>query len=567
MTAIEILRERDESDKLTEITILESNKTNTGGGLAYGKQTANNEHVINIQAERMSPFPFDRNDFVEWLYYEHDDIYYNSQDAVPRRIFQEYLNMRLQEAIDRNPSVTVTKKTGRAIDAKKHETGIQITLKGGRKLNAAHVVLATGHTTPVIPPFIKTVQDNERVLSSQWGVGGRKFMREMDRDATVFIVGTSMSAFDAVVSLLKRGHKGKIVMCSRHGYTHPTYEQGRIPPPVDIRKPPILDNLKKISETVSEQDVVDHFERGIKEEWFNLTRQNRLNGEQILNNWEKHVPEAIEKLKASGVRLSTIAKLLKDHRSLIDTNRIGVSRVIGETVYQAMLDGQVEVWSADIQAMYSNYSRAVNENFSSVSVEYMMTTPDGSNYRNQRDFDYVISSLGQEMDYSKVTEPLWQNLIERGEVTPHWTNLGITVGHEGQIVNGNGEENNSITAIGTMRAGDTITTRRAYGEKAGSGGRLGPPAFSVVALKDHFNETARHVIDQVNFVNLSQNNPSSEPEHTESQERTVRNASELRRIFMDRDAPASARRRLRLHKRLNQIARQHRNVEEIPPKP
>ncbi len=530
MTAIELLRQNrdaDESEPI-EIVLIEKKEENRSAGLAYSPGTANDEHVINIQAERMSPFAHDPSDFQEWLYDKHRAIYRQRQDAVPRRLYQEYLDDRLQREINRNAgTISVVKKTAQVVDVEEKPDGAIVKLADGESIDAIHVALATGHTTAVRPAFLNAVQNHGRVLTSQWGDHARHFMDGMDRNGSVFIIGTSMSAFDAVVSLRKRGHEGNIVMISRNGLVHPTYEENRFPSPVTLDDPDFLlrklrnlaqdegqssdpayggpsgdrladafgrvaGNLEEQQQTqrrrLSENEILDAFEREIRREWFALTRQHRYNGEQILTQWERHVPRVIETLTELGVSLEAIADRFHKYKSLIDVNRIGVSRAIGEVVNDTLLNGQAQIWTGSITGMEGAED--------GVNVSYRMLAPDGTAVSNTRRFDYVISSLGQEMDYTKTEDELWKNLIQCGCARPHWTRMGIDVGYAGQLVNQNGQESDCITAIGTMRAGDTMVRSRRYGEKPGRGGRLGPPAFSVVAIKDHFGETVEHIWQQ-----------------------------------------------------------------------
>lgn len=508
LAAINLLNQSD-NDEFIRIILVERNEGSKGGGLAYGSDTTNNEHVLNISADRASLDPDDLEDFTSWLEDNHVDIYRNSHDSVPRRVYREYLNQRLdeanqqlQDAVADNHNVSLVRKSGEVIDIEKQAIGGKVLLDTGETIDAAHVIIASGHTGTVQPGFFDKVNSDDRVLLSQWGQAGRRFMNKIKPQESVFIVGSSLSAKDVVVSLKKRGHQGQIVMMSRHGYVHPTYEPNRSPEQITLEQPRFLDDIKTTetiravggrfagSRRLSEDEIIDGFVRGLQTEWFGLTRQGRYNGEQILSNWERYIPNAVQSLLDAGVSKETIAQRFHQHKSLISTTRVGASRAIGEVVHQAKISGQLQIWAGHIED--------VTPEKKGVRVNYRFSVADGTSVRNSKTFDYVISSLGQEMDYRKVVDTLWQNLIGKGMVTPHWTHIGIDVDEDGRVIDSEGNSSDFITAVGTMRSGDTTVRRRSYSEKRGSGGRLSPFNHNIVGIRDQFRVAhARQILSEV----------------------------------------------------------------------
>lgn len=477
--AIELLEQQEWNastafGRIREITIIEKKPDQICGGLAYGGGQPEDIHKINLQAERMSPFVQKPRDFEYWLRDNHYEQWSTASDAVPRYMFQEYLHDRLEEARRNYPDVKVSQVNGECIDVDVNEDGHSATLKldDGRTMQAANVILASGHTHPVEPPFYSKIKEDPAFLQSQWGRKGREFFDGMDPDGRVFIVGTGMSAMDAIVSLAERGHRGEIVMMSRNGYVHPTYAKGRIPQPADLDRPDFLN-------TTNIPDLV----LGIKKEWQKASRLG-YNGEQILASWERYVPELLERFED---RKDELVRLFHQHKTLIDTNRIAVSHAIGDVVEDSLERGQTKLWVGNIQDMEPEGD--------GIRVSYVMQTPDGAEVRNSQKFDYVLSSLGQEMNYDKVRTPLWRNLREKGMCKSHFTRLGVECGFNGELKDSRGRESGVIYLAGVMRAGDTMCTPRRHGEKRNViGGRIGPPIFSVPALKDQFPDTASTLI-------------------------------------------------------------------------
>lgn len=90
-------------------------------------------------------------------------------------------------------------------------------------------------------------------------------------------------------------------------------------------------------------------------------------------------------------------------------------------------------------------------------------------------------------------------MVQRGLVRPHWTGVGIDVTRKGRVIDVNGKKSAVISAVGTMRGGDTMVRERSYGqEKQGSGGRIGPVAFSIPGIRQQFDDTANSVLEHAN---------------------------------------------------------------------
>ncbi|MEC3998457.1 FAD/NAD(P)-binding protein [Actinacidiphila sp. DG2A-62] len=91
-----------------EVVLLERRSDYRSAGVAYHRDGNPWDHVFNIQAGRMSVFREDVLDFVHWANSEADRgdwppqwaaATFVEQGPAPRRIFQDYLEDRLAEAV------------------------------------------------------------------------------------------------------------------------------------------------------------------------------------------------------------------------------------------------------------------------------------------------------------------------------------------------------------------------------------------------------------------------------------------------------------------------------------
>lgn len=179
-----------------------------GRGLAYGR--ARNGELLNVRAQDLSLLQDDRGDFAAWLSEtlltfgstrrppDFGDVF------VPRELFGQYVEDRLETEIEKRPDVSVRYFVGDALRLQWLESGYQIDVARGRPVMCDGVVLATGYTA-----------------RSRFGLA--PYLSELDQVAraarTIVIAGSGLTAVDVLLSLRAAGSQAEIMMVSRRGLT------------------------------------------------------------------------------------------------------------------------------------------------------------------------------------------------------------------------------------------------------------------------------------------------------------------------------------------------------------
>ncbi|WP_033343023.1 FAD/NAD(P)-binding protein [Catenuloplanes japonicus] len=304
------------ADTPMEICLLERDDGSRYGGIAFGETGTTWDHMLNIQAGRIT-FGRERpEDFLEWANEEADRTgwpqrwkyhVFGVSCVVPRRIYGQYLKERLHgAAADAQPGVELTLLHGEAIDLTPRGDGFVLKYTPAdpeataATLNADHVVLATGHLEPVYRPFYHRVQGSARFVADPYAAGARAVFDALDPDAPVLIVGSALSAFDTVVSLVGAGHRGQITIVSRGGHMHGTYPADHQHDIWSVRRPPFLDD-----ETLTAGSVV----AGVRAEYLHLRETAGVGcdegvfAERVMKAWEPYVIELLQRLPPGDVRM------------------------------------------------------------------------------------------------------------------------------------------------------------------------------------------------------------------------------------------------------------------------
>lgn len=192
---------------------------NPGAGDAYQQDTPSN--LLNTRVASMSPIAADPQHFHRWLHAnqavwqpQFPGLDPSPDSFVPRALFGLYMGHVFDEAVARlrTLGVQVEHVAHRVAAVRRRGGGYEIHTTQGLCIEAQGVVLAIGN--------LETSDwDHLRAYPGYFNTPYpcTKLITRIDPKRSVCILGTSLSAIDAAVSLADAGHTGKIIMVSRNG--------------------------------------------------------------------------------------------------------------------------------------------------------------------------------------------------------------------------------------------------------------------------------------------------------------------------------------------------------------
>lgn len=186
-----------------------------GGGLAYS--TDEPSHRVNVPASRMSLLSEQPEHFSQWLgrsgeiERDPESVWRNGDIYPRRRVFGRYVEEHLEPHI-RNGRIV--HEQGSATRIERTGSGWSIETSSGRSIAATVIVLAATHPSPGIPVTLAPVSGEPGFVADPYGAAA---LAQIDSHATVLIVGSGLSSADMIAELDRRGHRGNILVLSRHG--------------------------------------------------------------------------------------------------------------------------------------------------------------------------------------------------------------------------------------------------------------------------------------------------------------------------------------------------------------
>ncbi len=206
--------------------IIAEPKKRLGRGVAYG--ACGPEHLLNVPVSRMEIGL--KPSFGEWLQPRRAAIAEALVESgldlsaafVPRRLFGDYVEERVSEALDNKSLVGLSGVRGEVVGLLKGNRGVLLT--DGREIKADIVVLAMGNLPPRAPggpdPW---AYDSGFFIPDPWAVDA---FGDVDPNEPLLLIGSGLTAVDVALRLTQQGHRGALLAVSRRGLTPRTHAAG-----------------------------------------------------------------------------------------------------------------------------------------------------------------------------------------------------------------------------------------------------------------------------------------------------------------------------------------------------
>jgi uncharacterized NAD(P)/FAD-binding protein YdhS len=399
--------------------ILAERNSQFGRGLAYA--TGNASHILNVPAGRMSAFHDRPSDFLEWLTSQPESetgTTVGPGTFAPRRQFGAYIRALLNDEIKRSGRDRLELVKGDVIGLDRTGHPLVLTLDRNRTIQADLVVLAIGNFPPEpMPVGNPAFYDTAFYRPDPWAADA---LTGLDPDASVLLVGTGLTAVDAVISLIDQGHRGPIHALSRRGLLPRRHTGVPLPAPEHEPYPTAVNALTRFlrQETArataqgsSWQPVIDELRPFMVDVWQTMPLPDRRRFLRHLRPWW-------------DVHRHRMAAQVAD--------RIDAARVSGQL---RVLVGRVRDYAIKDDIVEVHYRPRQQDTLATIEVAR------------------VINCAGPGADYDRIQEPLIRDLLADGVVRPDPLRLGLDVTGNCALLNRQGAISRRLFAVGPVAKG------------------------------------------------------------------------------------------------------------------
>lgn len=378
-----------------------------GHGLAYG--TPSPYHLLNVPAGRMGIDPDQEGDFVDYL--QSMGLPFQPSHFVPRSLYGAYLEQSLGKArvVASARGVRLDIIDGTVVGIENiEETRKHILLDTGESLAADAVVLALGNfpsRPPIDQPDLTWQEPGLHV--SPWLSKG--FAID-DHNAPVLLLGSGLTAFDVLLQLRHRGHRGPVTMLSRRGLLAQSHRPLESPPPGDIVPRDVLEGVQSIRQMLRTIRSLVHGAEAAGHDW-----------RDVIGGLRPHTPRLWQQLPRAER-----SRFLRHLAPYWDTHRHRAAVPISRVIEAGLADGSVKVVAGRLNRLHRS------EN--GWEAEF---TPRFHARSTRLQVSMVVNCTGPSADLTRQEDGLIRSLLAAGRVTPDPLRLGIEVDGQYRIVDAN----------------------------------------------------------------------------------------------------------------------------------
>lgn len=373
-----------------------------GLGVAYSTHCLG--HLLNVRASDMTALADEPDHFVQWL--TCNGSAFGPTDFVPRAVYGRYLQDLLADAVRRSDG-RLRVVRGNVVAIRHEKDGVEVHIQDHVPLRARKAVLATGHRPPS--------SDSGAYRGNPWR---DEAIAGLAPDASVLLIGTSLTMIDVLISLLEQGHKGPVVALSRRGLVPHRH------PPAPIATPK-ADTSDLFAGSLSQRTARFRARLRAGLGWPGLMQLLRPHNNEL---WH-------------GLDLDQRKRFLRHLRPWWDIHRHRVAPQIGALIDAVQARGQLSIISGRVEIGHTTDDK----------VEVTITRR-GSDVGEKRNFDRVVDCRGPRNEVD-LHLPLHAQLVKDGKLRPDPLNQGLDVGDDEALIGRDGTPSDRLYVLGPPTRG------------------------------------------------------------------------------------------------------------------
>lgn len=405
----------------------------------------------------MSIFPDNENHVTEWLT-ENKSKWINKYPNFeperdpypPRSLYGIYLEDVYEKGLlkAKEKGISVELVQGSVVDVQQDNNGVMIKCDDGKEIKSDKVVLALGNFPSTT---YKELQGKLGYFPSFWS--DEKTLASIPKDAPIVILGTRLTAIDAVLTLLSNGYN-KVTLASRSGLL-PKVQAVTLQP---VYKDILLNKVQKSSN--NGQISLDRLVQILKEQIEEVYGE-AIDWSQVLNpagaaleiiekdieaskngnasKWQSVLASTSNIIETfwNMLTLEDRTLFLQKYMSIWYVYRHAIPLKNGEKIFKFLKNRQLEICSGVQSVKYDDEQKTFIVQCANKTIST----------------SYIINATEAGLDIAQIETPLIQNLLKSGLFKPSKYG-GIDVDLKtSRVINQNGEVSEAIYTIGYLTRG------------------------------------------------------------------------------------------------------------------
>jgi uncharacterized NAD(P)/FAD-binding protein YdhS len=393
-----------------------------GGGVAY--RTTDPQHLLNIAAGRMSAWPDLPEDFLTFA--RSRDPLVGPSDFLARTLYGQYLRETMlgrAVAVGEHVSTDVVRDEV-AFMASSDSSKWRIETTAGRTIHADFAILSVGHRPPDDPLAKGWIGPRSRFVNDPWA---SPVLSRIDPDESVVLIGTGLTAVDAVLTLDRSHRVAPIIAISRRGLMPKAHlrEQKEA---ADLSQ--LIDDWLDPAATPTIRRMVSTFRYHVR-----TSSESGIEWQQVIDGLRPAIPRLWERLT-----VKERSRFLRHLRSLWEIHRHRMPPSVAETIDRAQMDKKLEVVAGALIAAKADAD----------GIDITFACRGTSSTRTVR-ASWVVNCTGPGVHNRHATHPFLRPLLDSGTLCNDELSLGLLTDSYGHPLSASGHVHANLLIAGTLR--------------------------------------------------------------------------------------------------------------------
>ncbi|HTZ53425.1 MAG TPA: FAD/NAD(P)-binding protein [Candidatus Acidoferrum sp.] len=379
------------------------NRSDLGPGTAYAPQSAS--LLMNGPIRAMSAVPGDDRHLARYLVDEASDA------LICRARYGAYLRATSANALAQHPGMT--HERAEIVDIERTEIGYRLTDDAARRYDTRAVVLALGN----LPPDDRFLPESVRRHPGYAGDPWTADIAHFDPAAEVIVIGSRLTAMDTIALLDECAFRGRVHIVSRHGLL------------------PLVEDtsIRGVDPATLELDPRTPY---------TMLRSLRRAAANFAGDW-RAIVESLRPITPatwSGWNVRERKRFLRHLQSMWAIHRYRVPPATYAAFERMNAEGRVTIHRGRVRGGAAN-ARGITLQIAASDASLELRA------------SYVVNCTGPNADLRTVVHPFVRNALARGVMRADSLALGVDVTNDYRVLDGTGEAQPHLFAIGPLLRG------------------------------------------------------------------------------------------------------------------
>jgi uncharacterized NAD(P)/FAD-binding protein YdhS/predicted metal-dependent enzyme (double-stranded beta helix superfamily) len=393
-----------------------------GEGIAY--RTNDSRHLLNVPAAKMSAWPDRPDDFLAFARASDPSI--KPGDFLPRKLYGQYVRqtlLKLAESPGDHVSVEVIRGDAANL-APAPMSGWTVTTGAGRALRADLVIVTLGHRPPDDEFARRFKGPRDRFVADPWAA---LVLSQIGPDEPVLLLGSGLTAVDAILTLDRSDRSAPITVVSRHAL---------LPLP-HAREPKAADDVSQIV-----AQWLDPAQPLTVRELAQTLREHTAHAAAAGVDW-RQVIDGLRPFIAQlwgRLNLAERARFLRHLRPFWEIHRHRMAPEVAARL-EHLRNNKI---------LHINAGTLLSADADADGINATLSRRGISATRNLR-VAWIVNCTGPGAHNRRATHPILRPLLESGTLCDDALGLGLRTDAEGRAIKASGEAHSNLLIAGTLR--------------------------------------------------------------------------------------------------------------------